>query len=150
MALLNICAITGANKVVQVGLVFLRRETEADYNWALNYIRNIMAQNSIEEPVSIVTDRELALIKSLNTSFPSSQHLLCRWHVNMNVLARTKQYFPGPTQVNGRAVRHPRFQEFLSSWNRLLSSRSEAIYLQQLSEMQAKYPTAAMKYCTDT
>ena len=95
MALLNICAITGANKVVQVGLVFLRRETEADYDWALDYMRDIMVQNSIEEPVSIVTDRELALIKSLNTWFPSSQHLLCRWHVNMNVLAKTKQYFPG-------------------------------------------------------
>ena len=67
MALLNICAITSTNKVVQVGLVFLKRETEADYNWALDYMRNIMAQNSIEEPVSIVTDRELALIKSLNT-----------------------------------------------------------------------------------
>lgn len=109
-----------------------------------------MVQNSIEEPVSIVTDRELALIKSLNTWFPSSQHLLCRWHVNMNVLAKTKQHFPGPTQVNGRSERHPRFQEFLSSWNRLLSSPSESIYLQRLSEMQAKYPIAAMKYCTDT
>ena len=150
MALLNICAITGANKVVQIGLVFLRRETEADYNWALDYMRKIMAQNSIEEPASIVTDRELALIKSLNKQFPSSQHLLCRWHVNMNVLARTKQYFPGPTQVNGQPVRHPRFQGFLSSWNRLLSSPLESIYLQRLSEMQAEYPTAAMKYCIDT
>ena len=56
MALLNICAITGGNKVVQIGLVFLRRETEADYDWALDYICNIMVQNSIEEPVSIVTD----------------------------------------------------------------------------------------------
>ena len=56
MALLNICTITGANKVVQVGLVFLKQETEADYNWALDYICNIMAQNLIEEPVSIVTD----------------------------------------------------------------------------------------------
>ena len=66
MSLLNICTITGANKVVQIGLVFLRHEIEADYNWALDYIYNIMVQNSIEEPVSIVTDRELALIKSLN------------------------------------------------------------------------------------
>ena len=67
MALLNICAITGSNKVVQIRLVFLRQETEAAYDWALDYIRNIMVQNSIKEPVSIVTDQELALIKSLNT-----------------------------------------------------------------------------------
>jgi hypothetical protein len=147
---LNICAITGANKVVQIRLVFLRRETEADYNWALDYLRDIIAQNLIEELVLIVTDRELALIKSLNTRFLHSQHLLCCWHVNINVLAKTKQYFPGPTRVSSRSIRYPQFQEFLSSWNRLLSSRSESIYLQQLSEMQTKYPTAAMKYCTDT
>ena len=115
MPLLNICAITSGNKVVQTGLVFLSRETENDYNWSLDYLRDIMAQNSIEEPVSMVTDRELALIKSLNTRFPYSQYLLYCWHVNINVLAKTKQYFPGPTQVNGRPVRHPRFQEFLSS-----------------------------------
>ena len=52
-----------------------------------------MAEHSIEEPSSIVTDRELALIKSLNTRFPDSQHILCHWHVNMNVLAKTKKWF---------------------------------------------------------
>ena len=87
------------------------------------------AELGIKEPASIVTGRELALIRSLNTQFPSSQHLLCRWYVNLNVLAKTKQYFPGPTQFNGYPVQHPRFQDFLTSWNRLLSGPLELIYL---------------------
>jgi MULE transposase domain len=150
MPLLNICSITGHNMVIQIGLIFLSSEKEADYNWATKYLRGIMAENSIQEPYSIVTDRELALIRSLSTTFPSSQHLLCRWHVNMNVLAKTKRFFPSPTRVNGKLVRHPRFQEFLQAWNTLLASPSEEEYNRQLAVMQTSYPQDAMKYCTDT
>jgi hypothetical protein len=150
MALLNICAITGGNMVVQVGLAFIRQEREADYNWALEFLRDLMAKESIQEPLSIVTDREIALIKALRTHFPSSRHLLCRWHVNMNVLSKTKRFFPGPVKVGERSVRHPEFQEFLSSWNILLDSPTMSIYNTRLVEMQAKYPTSAVKYCTDT
>jgi hypothetical protein len=78
MPLLNICSITGNNMVIQIGLVFLSSEKEADYNWATRYLREIIAENSIQEPYSIVTDRELALIRSLSTSFPGSRHLLCQ------------------------------------------------------------------------
>jgi hypothetical protein len=100
--------------VIQVGLVFLSSEKEADYTWAVNYLRALMAENVIKEPYSIVTDRELALIRALKAQFPNSQHLLCRWHVNMNVLAKT-QFFPAPSRVGGRIIiRHPRFQAALS------------------------------------
>ena len=68
MPFLNICAITGNNMVIQVGLVFLLRKKEIDYNWAIDYIRDIMAEHSIEEPSSIVTDRELALMRCLYSS----------------------------------------------------------------------------------
>jgi hypothetical protein len=67
MPLLNVCVITGNNIVVQVALVFLSHEKEADYEWAINYLRTIMTKNMIEEPVSIVTDRELALIRCLKS-----------------------------------------------------------------------------------
>jgi hypothetical protein len=41
--------------VVQVGLAFIRQEREADYNWALELVRDTMAKESIQEPLSIVT-----------------------------------------------------------------------------------------------
>jgi hypothetical protein len=53
-------------------------------------------------------------------------------------------------KVGERSVRHPEFQEFLSSWNILLDSPTMSIYNTRLVEMQAKYPTSAVKYCTDT
>jgi hypothetical protein len=96
-----------------------------------------MSINSIEEPVSIVTDRDLALISCLDTQFPEATHILCRWHVNMNVLAKTKRYFPGPIKnENRRWNRHPFFQSFLACWNRLLASSTEQTYNDLLKEIR--------------
>jgi hypothetical protein len=50
MPLLNICAITGGNMVVQVGLAFICQEKEVDYNWVLEFLRSLMARESIQEP----------------------------------------------------------------------------------------------------
>lgn len=114
MPLLNICAISGNNKVIQVGLVFLSGEKKTDYRWAIQQLHNVIAEVSIEEPVSIVTDRDLALMDCLDAQFTESTHLLYRWHVNMNVLAKTKKYFPGPIKTDdGKIKRHPLFQAFL-------------------------------------
>jgi hypothetical protein len=41
--------------VVQVGLAFIRQEKEADYNWVLEFPRDIMAKEAVQEPLSIVT-----------------------------------------------------------------------------------------------
>ena len=96
--------------------MFLSGEKETDYDWATDYIRDIMAEHSIEEPSSIVTDRELALIKCLNTRFPGSGHILCRWHVNMNVLAKTKKWFPAPIRdASGVIRRHPQFRSLFKA-----------------------------------
>jgi hypothetical protein len=87
--------------------MFLRHEKATDYKWALEYLRTIIVVHSIEEPLSIITDRELALIRYLKLQFPSTRHLLCRWHVNMNVLTKTKRWFPVLVIVSSRVVQHP-------------------------------------------
>ncbi|RKF57084.1 hypothetical protein GcC1_192003 [Golovinomyces cichoracearum] len=98
MPLLNIYGVTGGNKVIQLGLVFLSGKKESDYYWVLVNLKEIMVIEGISFRLSIVMHRELALMKSLEVNFPSIPHLLCRWHVNINVLARSKRYFPPPTR----------------------------------------------------
>jgi hypothetical protein len=102
MPLLNICTINGQNQVIQFGLCFLQNEKEEDYNWAMMQLYNAMVKERVEEPLSIVTDRELALINSLDIYFLRSSHILCRWHVNMNVLSKTKGFFPKPIKDLGK------------------------------------------------
>jgi len=45
----------------------------------------------ISAPVLIVIDRETALMKALDSVFPESVHLLCTWHVNMQIAESTFQ-----------------------------------------------------------
>src|SRR5438034_3941787 len=82
MPLLNLCAVTGNRKTVQVALCFLSGEKKEDYDWAMAQFRILMRDHDIPEPVSIVTDRELALMNTLDEIFKKSNHILCTWHVN--------------------------------------------------------------------
>ena len=59
----------------------------------------------------------------------------------MNVLAKTKKYFPGLiTDEFGKVKRHPFFQSFLSDWNTLLFNSNESLYDVLLEIIEQKYP----------
>ena len=65
---------------------------------------------SIKRPVSIITNKELPFIDCLNILFSELTYLLCRWHVNINVLAKTKKHFLGLIKDAYKKVkRHPFF-----------------------------------------
>ena len=75
----------------QICLAFLSGEKEEDYARALNCYRKMLAQHNIAEPKCFVKDRELALLNALDKLFPASDHILCRWHVNLNVSQNAKE-----------------------------------------------------------
>jgi len=50
-------------------------------------------ENDIITPKLLVTDRELVLLNTLDKLFPTSNYILCRWHININVIAKIKKYF---------------------------------------------------------
>ena len=43
--------------------------------------------------VTFVTDRELVLIGELDGTFSTANMLLCRWHINKNILTKHKAGF---------------------------------------------------------
>jgi hypothetical protein len=69
MPLLNICAVSGNNMVIQVRLVFMSRERKGDYRWAMCQWREVMQENSIPEPSSVVTNREITLMAAIDELF---------------------------------------------------------------------------------
>jgi hypothetical protein len=79
---------------VQLRLCFLSGEKKPDYERAVRWFWELMEQEHIEEPIWFVTDREIALMGALDNIFPNSIHLLCTWHVNMNILANCRKHFP--------------------------------------------------------
>jgi hypothetical protein len=95
--------------------------------------------------------RELALMDAIDKLFPAAAHFLCRWHVNMNVLAKTKKFFPKPVRGNdGVYRRHQKFKDFLMDWNALLLSTSKTTYDNALKKIEAVYDKGAMSYVTST
>jgi hypothetical protein len=106
----------------------------------------VIISRKIKEPYSIITDRELALIKAIDILFPRSSHILCRWHINTNVLAKYKKFFPGPIKDNNGIIqRHPRFQAFIRDWITLLNSSSKSDYISNLIRIRT-YPRGAVDY----
>ncbi|KAI1000988.1 hypothetical protein K3495_g7212 [Podosphaera aphanis] len=78
MPLVHIIGTTSFNTSFSVAFASLRHEREHDYQWALE---NIIGLFSDRLPVTITTDRELALMNSIETLLPNMAHLLCVWHI---------------------------------------------------------------------
>jgi transposase-like protein len=144
MPLLNIVGITGNNRTPQYCLCFMSGETFDDYKWALQQVCNLLQVNNIPFPRVMITDRELALIEAIDELFPESDHLICRWHVNMNVAKNCKKHFP--TQEA--------WEKFYLAWQAVLNSSTDEAYDKNLAELQAfgseSNATEAVEYLENT
>ena len=93
------------------------------------------------------------LLNALNNSaWVSIPHLLCRWHVNMNVLAKARRHFPAATKHGSEYRRHPTFKAFLKEWNALLASVTEDDFNKNLAKFRTpgRHPDAAVDYAVAT
>ena len=72
------------------GLCFLSAQAEHDFNWAIKALHSLFEGHGIRFPRIIITDRQIALMNALKTYFPTSHHLICRWHFNKCVPAKAR------------------------------------------------------------
>lgn len=86
----------------------------------------------------IMTDKEVALMNAISIVFPIATHLLYKWHISRNVLAKCKQMFL--TKEN--------WDRLIMSWNLLVLSALKENYFQNISSLNHKYSTYpdALKY----
>ena len=91
MHLLEIVGVTFTDMTFSVCFAYLHAEREENYVWALGVLRYIIDDGNLSDV--IVTDRELSLVNTISSVFPGVTHLLCKWHINRNVLARCKKLF---------------------------------------------------------
>ncbi|KAL7208658.1 hypothetical protein ACSBR1_030404 [Camellia fascicularis] len=128
LPLLEIASVTSTNMTFSVAFAYLQYEKEDNYTWALGLLR-VMDENTL--PYVIVTDRELALMNAIYTVFPTTKNLLCRWHIGKNVLANCKKIFETKDK----------WEMFIMSWNMLVMSSSEEVYMQRLSLLYSEFST---------
>ena len=92
MPLLNMVGSTGMNTTFQIAVSFQRGETEDDYMFSLENLSKLLSPG--HKPKVFVIDRELSLYNALKKMFSRSSIILCRWHVNKNILTNCRSSFP--------------------------------------------------------
>lgn len=73
---LEIVGVTPTNKTFCIAFVFMYKEKECNYTWALECLKSSMDECIF--PRVIVTDRELVAMNACNFVFPNAKGLLCR------------------------------------------------------------------------
>ncbi|XP_074305869.1 uncharacterized protein LOC141641091 [Silene latifolia] len=81
IALVVVVGVTPCGSSFLIDAVLLPSESKNDYWWMLMRLGELLSctGSSIS---AFVTDRELGLIAALESLYPSTPHLLCRWHLN--------------------------------------------------------------------
>lgn len=74
MPLLNIIRTSGMNTTLHLAQYYLCGETQADYAWALQFLRRLLQQNEILDPQVAFVYRDEALLNALKTR---SRESLC-------------------------------------------------------------------------
>ena len=79
-----------------IEVVILSAEKEEDYRWALNCLNELYGHIQASSLITIVTDEDLALAKAIQEVLPRSHHVLCRWHMEKNILFKCKRIIITP------------------------------------------------------
>ena len=85
-------------------------EDEKNYEWALTALKKVLkSRRNDVMPRFLVSDNDSALLNAEQQVFLNSTRLLCRWHINKNVVARCKVHF-----TNG-----DEWEEMIADWSAL-------------------------------
>ncbi|XP_028071173.1 uncharacterized protein LOC114273561 [Camellia sinensis] len=127
LPLLEIVRVTSTDMSFSVAFAYLQFERIDNYVWVLTTLRSLL--DDIVIPEVIVTDRELVLMNAIDRVFSTSRHLLCRWHISRNVLAKCKKMFKSKEE----------WDKFISLWNFLVLSSTELEYNEHLARLLADF-----------
>lgn len=140
MPLLDIIGVSSFNTSFYSCFVFMQKEEEKDYVWALEMFNKILGVHN--QPLVIISDRELALMNAIRIVFPSACNLLCVWHIEKNILANCKPHFR--EEVDWVA--------FLSTWTDLIKSPNESSFDKAWDRFENEYKenAAVLNYIRGT
>ena len=122
MLLFNCVGCTNTNQTFGIAFAFLPGETKEDYTWALQALGCAMDKFQVPPPQVILTDWELALMKSFPNipKFAGAANLLCQWHINKNIQSNCK-----------RGLANEMWMDLTRIFQKLWSSQSENEFYQR-------------------
>ena len=91
MPLLDIIWVSSFNTSFYSCFAFMQKEDEEDYVWALTMFSKLLGIDN--HPMAILSDRELALMKAIESVLPRTTNILCVWHIEKNILTNCMSHF---------------------------------------------------------
>jgi hypothetical protein len=125
--LLEVVGITSTNLSYSLMFAYLNNERAERVTWALDTLKKWMVGKGASLPLVFVTDRDLALMKAIETCFPTARHILCIWHINQCVMKHCS------------AALGPKLKDFYHSWQSLIHSSTPSSYQQKWVVMCNEY-----------
>ncbi|GFY92614.1 hypothetical protein Acr_08g0010100 [Actinidia rufa] len=104
---------------------YLSNERAEQLTWALRTLKKWMVEKGASLPSVFVSDRDLALINTIETCFPMARHILCIWHINQCVMKKCAPMLG------------LEWKSFNASWHSLINSSTQWSY-QQKWEVHAR------------
>jgi hypothetical protein len=112
-------------------------ETVGSYVWLLQAFLEAIHQ---KYPISIITDGDLAMAKAIEVVMPNTDHRLCSWHVEQNMV----HHLPGKTLQDFRKfIYHPMDVEEFERWVEFMyEHKINDMWLLRMYELKNKWSAA--------
>ena len=133
LPLFQIVGVSSVHSSFLAASVFLRHETQVDFEWALQCFRQVLG---VHEPLVFVTDKDMALMGALRAVMPDTAHMLCIWHINKNVLSHHKILTSQFLALGVSEAAAP--YNFMTDYAALVRATTEQLFEEKLAEMRAR------------
>lgn len=158
MPLIHFAGVSPIGEGFSIGFAFIAQETEFFYRWALQQFKEFVlgdpAAAAIQDdlvfdpfesivmvqPDVVVTDCEDALTNALRHEYPRVDRLLCRWHIEKNVLTAVQKVWR-VTKVSDqeKATNEAKIEEFMAHWKAVVYSETEEEFDSRYNQLKSNY-----------
>ncbi|XP_038680894.1 uncharacterized protein LOC119981822 [Tripterygium wilfordii] len=140
LQLLEIVGVTSTDKTFALAFCYMHSEKEENYEWALNCLKELFDEEEL--PGVFVMDRELALLNAVRQVFLLAKRMLCRVHIERNVLSKCIGFFKIKAD----------FDDFMAHFAKLMHSANCLEYDNNMTLLIQKFKAwpAALTYVTES
>ncbi|XP_058734907.1 protein FAR1-RELATED SEQUENCE 5-like [Vicia villosa] len=122
--LFEIVGMTSTKLTFAVAFAYMESEQTETFCWVLDKLKQLFIKQD-NCPQVILTDRDLALMKAIETIFPKTANLLCRFHMNKNVKSKCKEHVGDDMRETVEKM-----------WFELIKASDEMEYHQRLKQLE--------------
>lgn len=116
-------------------------------------MKDIYTRFNIGAPTTILTDKDTALLRAIDSVFPTTNSLICLWHINMNIMKKVRPTLQCKVLEEMihedlrdidviKAIQrniHDYWITFLADWYKIVNAKTEETMWEQWRQFKRTY-----------